>query len=57
VTDDRGSIYFRGTRTIEVTRDVRWIDRITFYAEHGDWFVAVAAALAFLGFAALRLRD
>jgi apolipoprotein N-acyltransferase len=57
VTDDRGSIYFRGTRTLEVTRDARWIDRLTFYAEHGDWFVIVAAALAFFSVAALKLRE
>ncbi len=57
VTNDRGSIYFRGARTIEVSRDARWVDRITFYAEHGDWFVIVAAGLAMFGVAALKLGE
>ncbi len=55
VTDGRGSIYFRGARSIEVTRDVRWIDRRTFYTEHGDWFVLVSAVLALFGFAILKI--
>ena len=55
VTDGRGSIYFRGARSIEVTRDVRWIDRLTFYTEHGDWFVLVSAALAIFGYAILKM--
>ena len=32
-----------------VTRDQRWIGRNSFYVEHGDWFVAVSAALASMG--------
>lgn len=57
VTNEQSSIYFRGARTIEVTRDARWIDRQTFYTEHGDWFVLVGAVLALIGFAALRLGN
>lgn len=53
--NEAGSIYFRGTKTLSVTRDVRWIGKYSYYAEHGDWFVAVSAVLALLGFALLRL--
>jgi len=51
--DGRGSVYFRGGGTVRVTRDRRWVDRLTPYTVHGDWFVAVCAALAVL--AALRV--
>jgi apolipoprotein N-acyltransferase len=52
--NDAGSIYFRGTKTVSVTRDARWIGKFSYYAEHGDWFVAVATALALLGFGLLK---
>jgi apolipoprotein N-acyltransferase len=55
LVDDRGSIYFRGTQTVNVTRDARWIGRYSFYVEHGDWFVGVSAALALFAFALLRV--
>ena len=45
LTDERGSIYFRGTKTIDVTRDSRWAGKKTFYVEHGDWFVLVCTLL------------
>lgn len=54
VTNQQGTIYFRGTQTIEVQRDRRWIDRTTFYTEHGDWFVFAVAGLAGFAFALLR---
>jgi len=54
VVNSAGSIYFRGTETIAVTRDSRWIGQLSFYVEHGDWFVMVCGALALLGFAAVR---
>jgi apolipoprotein N-acyltransferase len=54
LTDDRGSIYFRGVKTLPVKRDARWIGRSSFYVEHGDWFVAVCAGLAGLGFLMLK---
>ncbi len=57
VTDERGSIYFRGTRTIEVTCDARWVDRNSFYTEHGDWFVLVAVALAMFSVAVLKMGE
>ena len=49
-------IYFRGTRTIELTRDSRWIGRNSYYVEHGDWFVAVCAVVVLLGAGLLRLQ-
>ncbi|OHE80595.1 MAG: apolipoprotein N-acyltransferase [Verrucomicrobia bacterium RIFCSPLOWO2_12_FULL_64_8] len=55
MTDDRGSVYFRGVKLLPVKRDERWIGRRSFYVEHGDWFVAVCAALAVIGFLALRI--
>ena len=55
LTDERDSIYFRGTRTIEVTRDARWVDRNSFYTEHGDWFVLVAAGFAMFSVALLKM--
>ncbi len=53
LTDARGSVYFRGGDTVRLTRDERWVGRLTPYVVHGDWFVAVCAALAAL--AALRV--
>jgi apolipoprotein N-acyltransferase len=52
--NDEGSIYFRGTQTINVTRDSRWIGQRSFYVEHGEWFVVVSAVLAVLGYFAVR---
>ncbi|MDB6167790.1 MAG: apolipoprotein N-acyltransferase [Verrucomicrobia bacterium] len=54
LTNDEGSIYFRGTKTIAVARDSRWVNRLSFYVEHGDWFVGVSAGLALFGFLLLR---
>ncbi len=56
LTNDAGSVYFRGTKTVTVTRDARWVNRLSFYVEHGDWFVAVSAVLVLFAFALLRLR-
>jgi apolipoprotein N-acyltransferase len=49
-----GTVYFRGAAATDVTRDSRWIGRQSYYTEHGDWFVAACAALAFAGWLALR---
>ena len=57
VTDDGGSIYFRGTRTIDVTCDARWAERNSFYTEHGDWFVLVAAGLAMFSATVLKMVE
>jgi apolipoprotein N-acyltransferase len=54
LVNDAGSIYFRGTKTVSITRDARWIGKLSFYTEHGDWFVAVCAVLALFGFALLK---
>lgn len=51
--DERGTVYFRGGGVVQLTRDVRWIGRLTPYVVHGDWFVGVCAGLAVL--AALRV--
>ena len=48
------TVYFRGHAVINVSRDARWIGRQSFYVEHGDWFVAVCAALVALGWLFLR---
>ncbi len=44
--DDNGSVYFRGAQTIEVTRDLRWAGRQSYYTQHGDWFLLVCVGLA-----------
>ena len=54
LVNDAGTIYFRGTKTYNLSRDIRWIGRMSFYVEHGDWFVAVSAVLALLGFTLLK---
>ncbi len=46
VTNDDGSIYFRGYRTLTVTRDLRWQGRESPYVQRGDWFIALCAALS-----------
>lgn len=48
------TVYFRGTRTIDVTADARWLGRQSFYTRHGDWFVFVCALLAAAGYTLLR---
>ena len=53
LTDAADSIYFRGTRTVEIKRDARWLGRRSFYTEHGDWFVLLCAAWVVFGVAVL----
>jgi apolipoprotein N-acyltransferase len=53
MTNEDGSIYFRGTRSMSVTRDSRWIGRQSYYVQHGDWFIAWCAVFALLGLAAV----
>jgi apolipoprotein N-acyltransferase len=55
LTNDDGSIYFRGTRGMGVTRDVRWIGRQSYYVQHGDWFIGWCALLTLLGLAAVSI--
>ena len=54
LTNEAGSIYFRGTQTIAVNRDARWIDRQSYYTEHGDWFVLACFGAMMFGLAALK---
>jgi apolipoprotein N-acyltransferase len=51
--NEEGSIYFRGTKTVSITHDVRWSGRNSFYVQHGDWFVGVCVVLLLLATAAL----
>ena len=53
VTNEQGSIYFRGTRTATVTRDRRWIGRESVYVQYGDWFVLVSFGAVLVGAALL----
>ena len=53
VTNEAGTIYFRGTRTVSVTRDQRWIGQESVYVRYGDWFVLLCFGLALLGAGAL----
>ncbi|MBL9209103.1 MAG: apolipoprotein N-acyltransferase [Opitutaceae bacterium] len=55
LTNERGSIYYRGVRALDVTRDARWVDRNSFYTEYGDWFVMVAAALVAFAYSLLKV--
>jgi apolipoprotein N-acyltransferase len=57
VTNSSGTIYFRGTKTVDVTRDARWVDKNSFYTEHGDWFVLVCATLVTFAFALLKMAE
>lgn len=50
VTNDAGTVYFRGAQTVAITRDVRWRQRQSFYVQHGDWFIGVCAALALVAY-------
>lgn len=43
--EDEGSIFFRGSTVVDVTRDFRWVGRSSFYVTHGDWFVPTSLAL------------
>jgi apolipoprotein N-acyltransferase len=49
VDDVEGTIYFRGSATVEVERDSRWVGRRSFYLRHGDWFIVACAGLVLFG--------
>ncbi len=51
-----GTIYFRGSASVDVTRDARWIGEESFYVKHGDWFVAVCLALFAAGAASVSVK-
>lgn len=49
-----GTVYFRGHRTVEITRDERWRGRASVYTQRGDWFVLVCGLFAILGYYLVR---
>lgn len=51
---DPGTVYFRGSATLAVTRDARFFGVQTLYVRWGDWFVGASAALALASWAILR---
>lgn len=53
---DAGTVYFRGSATVPVSVDARWVGIESFYVRHGDWFVAVAAGLALAGWRGLKRK-
>jgi apolipoprotein N-acyltransferase len=56
LTNDDDSIYFRGIKSMDVTRDARWIGRQSYYVQHGNWFIAWCAGFALLGLVAVGLK-
>ncbi len=52
--EDAGTVYFRGSATLSVSRDTRFIGVQTLYVRWGDWFVGVSALLALGTWARLR---
>jgi apolipoprotein N-acyltransferase len=42
---------------MDVTRDIRWAEKNSFYTEHGDWFVLVSAGLLMFGMAILKMGE
>jgi apolipoprotein N-acyltransferase len=52
-----GSVYFRGTQTVAVTADARWLGKHSFYVDHGDWFILACALLATAGYLRLAPRS
>jgi apolipoprotein N-acyltransferase len=57
MTNDQGTVYFRGSRVIEVSRDARWIERNSVYTEYGDWFVLVSLGLMMFAIALLKIAE
>lgn len=55
-TAEPGTIYFRGSATVSVTHDTRWIGRNSFYVRHGEWFLLASAGLAVFAFLLLRME-
>lgn len=48
------NVYFRGHETVDVSRDLRWHGRASFYTEHGDWFLIACVVLSALGYYSTR---
>jgi apolipoprotein N-acyltransferase len=51
---DTGTVYFRGHRTVEITRDLRWRGRESVYTRRGDWFLIASVLLATFGYYLVR---
>lgn len=51
---DGGTVYYRGTRRIEIYRNLVWANQSTFYTRYGDVFVGICGLFGILGFFALR---
>jgi apolipoprotein N-acyltransferase len=52
VLDNTGSIYFQGVEAVDFYCSNWWANRISFYVQHGDWFVFLCAGMfgvAFFG--------
>lgn len=52
--ENPGTVYFRGSATLTVTRDSRYFGVQTFYVRWGDWFVGLSALLAIGAWVVLR---
>lgn len=44
--DENESVYFRGAQTVQITRDIRWAGKQSYYTQKGDWFLLVCVGLA-----------
>jgi len=42
-------VYYEGEDVFPLTRDPMWAGKLTFYTQHGDWFVILCAALCICG--------
>ena len=51
--DENESIFFRGHKTVKVTRDQRWVGRSSAYMQNGDWFVPLCVAFSVLAYVAV----
>ncbi len=54
-SEENGTIYFRGSATVDVTRDTRWVGRESFFVTHGNWFELGCAVLAVFGVVLVKL--
>ncbi|MEM8868395.1 MAG: apolipoprotein N-acyltransferase, partial [Verrucomicrobiota bacterium] len=43
IYDENGSIYFRGGGSYTVSQYTEWLRAKSFYTQHGDWFIVLAA--------------
>jgi len=55
ITDEEGSIYFRGGGVYSVFQYDEWSQRQSYYTRNGDWFVVLCAFLVALSWVSLKL--